>query len=129
MDKLTVLPPTAIASKKNILDYASKITEAKKVFSEFEKEFRERVLDYMDKEDLVRLENDDITVTKSKGQERREYDPETVEFVLGSEFIVKKINTTKLNKVYRDITGEQMNAIEETVKIKKTSPFIVIKNK
>lgn len=132
MDKL-VISKQELTTPEKIVNFGLAITAHKKKIAEWEKEFRDRAKEWFKENNLKKIETESGTIQQARDSETITYDPDTVERVLGEDWIVKKANNTAINNELRKLrdgfTPEQKIALDKTAFRYKRKGNIIIKPK
>ena len=102
-----------LTTKRDILNIGQFIKVNKKKLAELEKIYRNKVDDYMTRESVLKLENDNVKVSKTNDVETTKYDTNTVYNQLGLEYL--KPDNSKISKEMKklrtNLTPEQWSEL------------------
>jgi len=132
MNKL-VIQKQELVSPEKIVNFGIALIEHKKKVAEWEKEFRNKTREWLAKHNESKIETDIGSIQQARDSEIINYDVDTVERVLGEEYIKKTPDNTKINKELSKLrdgfTPEQKGELSKTALINKRKGNIIIKIK
>jgi len=132
MNKL-VIQKQELVSPEKIVNFGIALIEHKKKVAEWEKEFRNKTREWLAKHNESKIETDIGSIQQARDSEIINYDVDTVERVLGEEYIKKTPDNTKINKELSKLrdgfTPEQKGELSKTALINKRKGNIIIKQK
>ena len=97
--KLVLNDPGSLVSQEKILNFGLALKLHKDKLTIVEKEFRKKLNEFMDENGLQKIENDEVSIVKTKGTTEYKHDVETVMEVLGENAVeYLKADNGKINK-------------------------------
>lgn len=102
--KIVIREPENLTTQEKILDFGKKMKAHKDKLAEYDKKFRDKLKEYMQKNDIDKLEDEELSITQAQDSISYKYDVNTVIEILGAEYL--KPDNGKIEKEMRKIRGE-----------------------
>jgi len=130
MNKL-IIQKQELTTPEKIVSFGTTLMLHKKKVAEWEKEFREKTKEYFEKTGTSKIKTADGTIQQTKDIEMVNYDVDTVQRVLGEEYVKRTADNTKINQELRKLrdnfTAEQKGELSKTALINNRKGNIIIK--